>query len=226
MKRRAPDSPIESDKEKEPIAKKMRREEPMYIPANQEHYFELYGDDDLFAPTPEERFSQAIVDLSQNPDDSVAAKSLRERYLEWISSVSTKESFVSLANKVRSLMDKGDKIDDKVERGIYVRDIDSKEDPKYFHSNCVVVGRFDCCDFEIDKSEFTVSRVHAIIIFLENKTIVVDIGSLNGIRTVSRTTKKECLHSLYDSRKVLEFEKEEEFTLELGKFKFEFVQKK
>lgn len=226
MKRRAPDSPIDSNQRKEPCAKKLRREEPMYIPPNQEHYFELYGYDDLFSPTPEERFSQAIVDLSQNPNDSVVAKSLRERYLEWISSVSTKDSFVSLANKVRSLMNKDVKSDDKIEKGIYVRDISSKEDPKYFHSNCVVVGRFECCDLKIDKSEFTVSRVHAIIIFLKDKTIVVDIGSLNGIRTISRTTKKECLHSLHDSRKVLEFEKDEEFTLELGKVKFEFVQKK
>ena len=223
MKRQATGSPINySANEKEHCVKKLYNG-PIHIPFNQEHYFALY---DVVPLSAEERLSQSIVNLSQNPDDSVAAKSIRDRYLEWIFSVSTKESFVSLVNKVRSLMDTDVKFDDKIEKGIYIRNIDSDKDLKYFRSNCIVVGRFDCCDYKISDFEFTVSRVHAIIIFLENKTIVVDIGSLNGIKTISRSAKKDCLDSLENSRKVLEFEKDEEFILELGNFKFEFIQQK
>jgi hypothetical protein len=80
----------------------------------------------------------------------------------------------------------------------------------------IFVGRSEGCNINLECT--CTSRIHALIYLLpEMDTIlVVDVGSQSGIKTVSRSSGQEIMHSLPYKRNVLSFKWNEIVILELG----------
>jgi hypothetical protein len=80
----------------------------------------------------------------------------------------------------------------------------------------VIIGRKSQSDILLDPENSEFSRISAIIMFFEKKTLVIDVGSLYGIKTCSRTNKQELVHSISGSRQPLVFDSSESFTIKFG----------
>lgn len=82
----------------------------------------------------------------------------------------------------------------------------------------ILVGRINGCDVELDKYDPTISRLHAIILVMSGikKILVLDVGSFNGIITTLRSSKEPLEVSSHNLRKILEFNINETFSLEMG----------
>jgi len=83
--------------------------------------------------------------------------------------------------------------------------------------NTILIGRYCGCDLYID-SVSCVSRLHVMIFPIPqiNKYLVVDVGSLMGIKTLQRSTSNIKVDSLPNQRRVLIFDLDEVAELELG----------
>jgi hypothetical protein len=87
-----------------------------------------------------------------------------------------------------------------------------------FNKRMILIGRMPGCDIELYQYGGLVSRLHAIIFFAPeiDKIIVIDVGSLTGIKTFKRSTKNNLESSLPNNRKVLVFEYNESFILDFN----------
>lgn len=80
----------------------------------------------------------------------------------------------------------------------------------------VTIGRKYGNNLEISTHNIELSRLHCVIFALMDKLVVIDPGSLMGIKTIERSSDARKINSLPDDRHVLVFNKNESFVLELA----------
>ena len=85
---------------------------------------------------------------------------------------------------------------------------------KNIYKSIITVGNLS--DNDIIFNDILISRIHAIIIVLSTKIIVIDQWSFNGTRNTYRSSDKECISSLPRFRNNMIFDRNEKFTLQFG----------
>lgn len=78
----------------------------------------------------------------------------------------------------------------------------------------VLIGRKMGCDILLPNKSITepgTSRLHAIVYLLPEfgMNVIVDVGSLHGIKTLKRSSSKKCINSLPSDRKIITLDWEE-----------------
>ena len=138
-------------------------------------------------------------------------KDIRDDYIKHIEEPNWKEYFMLVSNIISSSLPNLGKpysIDVFVQ---YQKKIHLLKGP------IIVIGRKSNSDVKLDSNNDQFSRISAIIMFFQKKTVVIDVGSLYGIKTLTRTDNtKELEHSVSDIRKPIIFDSSESFTLKFG----------
>jgi hypothetical protein len=172
------------------------------------------------AKTIVEEFSNAVYELSQNPNNPLCKSKLSDLYIKLITNENIKhDDYIKITDMISK------KMKTKKERKVcIVMDKADNKDIKLFNKKCLMIGRNPYVDYIIDDSYRTISSLHAILLFFEDKTMVIDIGSLLGTKTLKRSSYEKHYSSEVLSRRVLIFEKNERFTLDMGCYEFDFTQ--
>nr|QBK87178.1 MAG: zinc finger protein [Marseillevirus LCMAC201] len=138
----------------------------------------------------------------------------REKYLEIIDRDTWKEDIITIGKAIEqnSEIIKNEKLTRNLSPNFQIVGADCTWD---LNQSVVVIGRKDGCDVQI-KQDF-ISRVHLLIFIWDQMVLVVDPGSLNGIKSYKRVDQTMPLeNSIPDARKVLKFGRSEAYVLDLS----------
>lgn len=137
-------------------------------------------------------------------------KNIRDDYVQHIEEPNWKEYFMMVSNIISSSLPNLGKpysIDVFVQ---YQKHIYLLKGP------IIVIGRKSQSDVKLDPNNDQFSRISAIIMFFQKKTVVIDVGSLYGIKTLTRSNNDQLEHSISTERKPIVFDSSESFTLKFG----------
>ena len=137
---------------------------------------------------------------TDTPYTQAEAEQLRADYLLMIEHPDWKEQMLKLAESIQTSLaeaqdknevqedDKGEDYTIKYDGQIYTFSSDQK---------AITVGRKQECDIRLAENDTTASRLHLIIFPLKDRVLIVDPGSLFGIKTEKRGQRSKKLeHSL------------------------------
>jgi len=155
--------------------------------------------------------SQLMTDviISQRTLTKYETKKIRDEYMILIEKRDWKKLLMDVANKIKDSL----KLTDSSKNPIYLYTIQTNNKTYNLNKPIITIGRNDECDVLLfDK---TSSRLNCVMFIYSQYIIIIDPGSLYGLKTKSRI-KKEKQHSLPNKRQPLVFDRNERFILEMG----------
>lgn len=141
-------------------------------------------------------------------------KNWRDEYEKIMNSSNPKQQFTELSREIKEKMIKEKKQNNQNEQDDEIILKICTKTFKFQKKPFVLIGRHDMCDIVISPLYSSVSRVGAIVFQIGDSLIVIDPGSLYGIRTTFSNNEKQ--HSMPNSRKPIIIAKNELVVLTMG----------